>query len=694
MKTSDRLLRYLARQLAPARSETQRMRDVQALRGQLRLAGIFLVTVALPGLILAWIGFQSIRVEELGVWEEVRDQGDLEIRDLMNDAERLFTGFEESVRVRLESGRSPMADTGTLSPHLLVAFRLGADGSVQAPFVAQPVPPLLDHAFYFSEDWRGAGAAEEAGRFEEAAALYLKAREGARAIHEAGDATYGYGRVLMKAGRDKEAEVVFTDVVADYGDVRNLQGFRLGDLARLKRGELLLERDPAIGGPALQSLTEELLDLRWRLGGGGHEAAVAARALELLEEHSEKDWLARSRGVLEEKTARLFWAEQLAPELAELNPDGRSLPVDRGEFKYRLMDNALWATMWWGESSDDYYAFALDIHAIEGRLDELARRATRTSTDVNMLVVPPDEEPPVDTLARRSLNPYLPGWQLVVHPRDTASLDRLRTKKRAQRVSILLLSVLMIATGVVLTTRLVGRELQLARTKTDFAANVSHELRSPITQIRVKGEALQLGLVEDKDLQQAYDSIVRESERLSRLVDNVLDFAAIERGAKRYMFRPAGIGDTVRAALDAARYGMEVRGMEFEIELPTTLPITMHDPDAIAQVIHNLVSNAAKYGRKGGWIGVQGRMEGAGVAISVSDRGIGIAEDEIPLLFEHFFRSSDPEARRQKGTGIGLTIVQYIVEAHGGTIAVRSDASAGTTFTIHLPLTPPPQPRT
>ena len=311
MKASDRILRQLARLLAPASSETQRMRDVGALRGQLRLASIFMLTVALPGLALAWFGFQSIHAEELSVWEAVREQGDLEIRDLMNDSESIFTDFEEAVRGRLESGRSPLNNTGTLSPYLLVAFRLDGEGTLQAPFAAEPVPPLLDQAFYFSEAWRNAEIAEEQGDYDQAATLYQALSGEAHSIHEAGDATYAFARVLVKAGRTQEAEVVLTDVVSDFGDVRNLHGFRLGDLAQLKRGQVLLGRDPAIGGPALESLTELLLAARWTLGGGGHEAAVAARAVELLEDHSEKDWLAASRGRLEEKTGRLFWAEQI-----------------------------------------------------------------------------------------------------------------------------------------------------------------------------------------------------------------------------------------------------------------------------------------------------------------------------------------------------------------------------------------------
>jgi signal transduction histidine kinase len=683
-----RLIRAVLRRLDPTRGEVQVLSDSGHIRELLRLAALFFGTVFLPGVALAWIGFAGIRGDELAIQNAVEQQGEREVRDVMSDIDALFADFENSVRMRLESGRSPVDAPRTLSPYALVGFRMNDAGQLEAPFRLGDDRKIQDHAPYFSGSWVAAAAEDEPQRAEQ---TWARIASRGTDPHTVGQALYNRALALERAGRQPDAVQLLAELYSDYHDVRNLHGFRLGDLARLRRGQLLLAREPEIGQGALETLVDDLLQAEWSIGYG-NESAVAARALELLEDHSERDWLASRRGRLEERSRQLFWAEQLYTELTTLNPEGRALPVSRGEITYKLDDQVLWATLWWGEERADFYAFALDRDALVGALNDMARSSTRVSGELNMLLVNANREPPADTLVRRSLNPWLPGWSLVVHPRSAADLEAARARKRLQRVSILVLSLVMISTGAVMSTRLVVQQLEVARSKADFAANVSHELRSPITQIRLKGESLQFGLVEDpKDLQAHYDAIVRESERLSRLVDNVLDFAAIERGAKRYTIRPVPLGDTVRSTVEAARYAMETRDMVFDVDVPL-LPVVMHDPEAVAQVLHNLISNAAKYGAEGGWIGVKARIVDEDVVISVSDRGIGIDPAEIPLLFEHFYRSKDPVARRKKGTGIGLTIVQYIMEAHGGHVVVSSAPGAGATFTLHFPTKPPEPP--
>src|SRR6185503_10586772 len=122
-----------------------------------------------------------------------------------------------------------------------------------------------------------------------------------------------------------------------------------------------------------------------------------------------------------------------------------------------------------------------------------------------------------------------------------------------------------------------------------------------------------------------YDVIMREAERLSRLVDNVLDFAAIERGRKKYTFRLGDLGQTVGRAVEAARIAMEMRGMTIDLDMPEDLPPLWHDPDAVSQVVTNLLSNAAKYGADAGWIGVTVRVTETHLEVEVVDKGIGIA---------------------------------------------------------------------
>lgn len=293
-------------------------------------------------------------------------------------------------------------------------------------------------------------------------------------------------------------------------------------------------------------------------------------------------------------------------------------------------------------------------------------------------------------VVQRALGPWISQVTLTVHHGDPEGLEARKNRRRVTRMIVILLSVFLVFVGILLTARIIGRELENARMKADFAANVSHELRSPITHIRLKGESLQLDLcTDDEDRREHYDAIVREAERLSRLVDNVLDFASIERGAKRYQLREDDLGSVVAIQVDAARAGLESQGIVLQAEIADDLPRVWLDRDAMGQVLTNLLSNAAKYGGDGRWVGVTVRAMGDGVDVAVSDRGIGIAPEELPQVFDDFFRSTDPRVRRNKGTGIGLSIVRYIVEAHGGTISVESEPGEGTTFTVRLPLEPP-----
>ena len=280
--------------------------------------------------------------------------------------------------------------------------------------------------------------------------------------------------------------------------------------------------------------------------------------------------------------------------------------------------------------------------------------------------------------------------EVIVRPTNIEDLSLARRYKTQQRVFIALLAVGTAGLGILLAAMIVYRELESARVKADFAANVSHELRSPITQIRLKGEALQLDLVfDDDDRQRHYDAIVYEAERLSRLVDNVLDFASIDRGVKKYSLRPDDLGHLLQHSLGGAYGAIKSKGLALEIDVPDDLPVVWMDRDAVAQVFTNLLSNAAKYGADGKWVGLTARVGLDGVDVMVSDRGIGISKADLDHVFDHFFRANTPDVRKRRGTGIGLSIVRYIVEAHGGTISVDSELGEGTTFTVTFPFQPP-----
>ena len=254
------------------------------------------------------------------------------------------------------------------------------------------------------------------------------------------------------------------------------------------------------------------------------------------------------------------------------------------------------------------------------------------------------------------------------------------------------LSVLMIG-GLVLTYRSVNKQVALARLKSDFVSNVSHELRTPLALIRLYAETLELGRITTTEKKHEYYSIIRkESERLTALINNILDFSRIEAGRKEYDFRETDIAELVRNTLDSYRFQIEQQGFVLEERIEPGIPKVRVDREAIARALVNLVNNALKYSDSEKFLGVKLYREQSVLKLEVTDRGIGIERHEQARIFEKFYRTCDPLVHNTKGSGLGLSLVQHITEAHGGEVEVESTPGRGSKFTLSLPLAGATQP--
>ena len=248
---------------------------------------------------------------------------------------------------------------------------------------------------------------------------------------------------------------------------------------------------------------------------------------------------------------------------------------------------------------------------------------------------------------------------------------------------------LVMAGGIFLTYRNISREMKLARLKSDFVANVSHELRTPLALIRLYAETLELGRLTAQEKYQEYFRIIREeSERLSALINNILDFSRIEAGRKEYEFKETNLAELVRTTLDSYRFQIEQNGFAFEENISPDIPPLDVDREAIARSLLNLVNNALKYSKDRKYIGVSLYRSNGSVKLEVQDRGIGIAAAEQEKIFEKFYRCGDPLVHDTKGSGLGLSLVRHIAQAHGGNVSVESIPNKGSKFTIALPIAP------
>jgi signal transduction histidine kinase len=286
-------------------------------------------------------------------------------------------------------------------------------------------------------------------------------------------------------------------------------------------------------------------------------------------------------------------------------------------------------------------------------------------------------------------SPSFKGIKLLVRSKERSIDDEIKRFTVLKMAMIVFIDALLGA-GLLLVYQNVRRELELSRQKSDFVANVSHELKTPLALIRLFAETLELGRVpSDERKKQYYQVINKESQRLAQLINNILDFSRIEAGRKEYRFAKTDLGRIVHDVVEAYRFPIEQQGFSLEVQVADDLPEIEIDKEALGQALLNLVNNAVKYSRDEKSVKIEAKKDGERVLISVADKGIGIAKSEHLKIFEKFYRAEDSLVHETKGSGLGLSLVKHIMEAHGGAVIVESAPGKGSTFTLALPIKRP-----
>jgi signal transduction histidine kinase len=327
----------------------------------------------------------------------------------------------------------------------------------------------------------------------------------------------------------------------------------------------------------------------------------------------------------------------------------------------------------------DNEARAIAIRAAEALARALDDRRSDRPRDVRLLA----------GSAREGdwLGDDFPGIKVAYVLADDGDQSRKRLIQRGFIWTILFLVLTVTASGGYFLWRDVRRELRLAAMRAQFVSSVSHELKTPLTAIRMFAETLHMGRAADPSTASEYlDTIVNECERLTRLLNNVLEFSKMERGTARFRLVRQPIGDALGAAVRAMSYPLTQQGFTLDVQIADALPPLLLDADAIEQAVLNLLTNAMKYSGGARAIELRVTREGSHVAVHVVDHGIGIPAHEQARIFDKFYRVASAENRHIPGTGLGLTLVDHIARAHGGTVRVTSAPGRGSTFSLLLPV--------
>ena len=311
---------------------------------------------------------------------------------------------------------------------------------------------------------------------------------------------------------------------------------------------------------------------------------------------------------------------------------------------------------------------------------------TITVSDENGRVLYSNGSPQNTDLLETNFDRPLSSWKARVGLKNT-NLDQLARNGFLHSFGATVLVLLVLLGGIVLTVRATDREARLAQAKSDFVANVSHELKTPLSLLSLFSEILELGRVKNEEKKIEYYRIMRhESLRLNKIIDNILDFSKIEAGRKTYNFEEGDVGEVIEKVLSSYRYQIVNSGFDIHTNMQPDLPPVLIDREAMSQAISNLVDNAIKYSRDVKQLSITTKTSGTDLSIEMADRGIGIPRAEQAKVFEKFYRVGNGLVHDVKGSGLGLSLVKHIIEAHKGTISVESDVDKGTRFTIRLPL--------
>lgn len=700
-----------------------------------KLALLFLLGVGLPSLALSALAFRGIQ-NELVLLQQRQLDDYRAIADLVGDSllSRL-EGVERSASGVVAGRTWPAEGLSAASiraldslrrdhPLLDATFFLDGDGQIRLATsdllfradaeVEEPrTPPWPSGA---AADMR-AGEEEEFQHGDPASAIrrYRAAFDSVSDPALEAHALLAVIRAQRKAGHTREAVASCEDLLHRYGGVRAGEGMPLGPVASLERGTML-----AALGDSLRAL-EALVDLRrrlargdWVLGRSQYEflsGQVELRVRELTQGPAGTlpDSLAeafraskRAEAARRERAERilLFQATSgediLARVRAGVEGSGRNgsrfeLESGARTFLVSLVDAPSSGPPIWG--------LLLDEATLREDLLRpwLQTRVDTTSTEWIVRgrgggLVLGGAGPPSGSLAlNATIAGGFPPWLIEFYRRPRSPYRLLLASGQSVYLYMFLAIAIILGFGLVLTVRAVSHELELARLKSDFVSTVSHEFKSPLTSIRQLAEMLQSGRVASEERRQRYyDVLVEQSARLSSLVTNVLDLARIEEGGKESRLEALELGPLLGEAVENAQHRVGHEGFRLTVHIPGPLPPVRGNRDALGQAVSNLLDNAIRYSGEARDVRVVASADGEQVTVAVQDSGVGIPEEDRGKVFDRFYRGSHDVTRSVRGSGLGLTLVREIVEAHGGSVELSSQVGEGSTFTITLPATKEP----
>jgi signal transduction histidine kinase len=638
---------------------------------------LFLVALILPSAALVGLGLRMLAQErELAgsrQAEEQRRTAALIRQEILGRLERIK--LEELGVLASEPARG-QAYSYQNPEVALVAIMV--DGELVLPWEtgdeAQSAQDQLSSPAFARSIRQGEEAEFRRNQHPTAIAFYRQALNAAQHPVQSGYARLALSRALGKAGRGEESLTECSEVLSLPSSVTDQEGIPLAFYAAAPLLDARVDQ-----GAVLERLTDDLESRIWRMPAEAHmlhgllDTLVATAA-----DGAMRDRAAALSAEAESQAEATELALALQRDFPRLGLPHLTSSAGTPNPRWALFGEGAWLVgsgLFPGTDSEAFVAAYAEV--------ALVPNADPDDWQGGRVGIVGTEDQSEGTVIL--LGASLPGLE-VTFPESVDGAGGLGV-----RYSFYLVAVLLLLTtaffGAYLLWRDMRRELRLADLRSQFVSSVSHELKTPLTSIRMFAELLQMRDAEGPGVESGYlSTIVGESERLTRLLNNVLDHSKIEQDRKIYRREPASLAEVADRAARALEYSLEQDGFTLKVDAEDGLPPVSVDPDALEQAILNLLTNATKYSGESRDIDLRLSREAGHAVIAVTDRGVGVAPEDLPRLTEKFYRVPSPENQEVPGTGLGLALVEHMAKAHGGELRVRSVVGEGSTFSIRLPL--------
>ena len=649
-----------------------------------RLLGVFLIFILLPALFLGVFALRVLRQEEQLVRQRANESLERNALEIGFKLQSEFISWEEIISLAAESESPP---TEYFPEVFRQAFREAGGGVflLRAEGGSDPIPAGALLYRLGSENILQPSGIQSTSEMDKAESLEINQKDYPRAI-------LAYTKLLEEATTEKRAVLLLRlartlrkadrlDEASDvYKELRDVQSVWIGGLPAdfIGRSELcdLASERGAISELANLSLPlyRDLTGGKWLLDKSRYSYYSECCRSWCQESQIQPDEFSRLKEIEDHKLSLTQAAEEFMAE------PGRILSIGTETFlcfwqadpmASVILSESFLQSLWWPQIVS---AGGADIESFLYTSDGLVLFGSESSEASPLTVV---QDIMIDNLP----------WRIQIWPASPETVQKEVRQRQGLFITILVFIGALLIFGSYITVRIVKRELEISRMRADFVSTVSHEFRSPLTGIRHLGEMLLDNRITDRTKQHLYyKMIVQESDRLTRLVENILDFSRLEEGRKEFRFKPLNTSAWLYELVKDFQTEIAAEGIDVEAGIPEELPPISADREALGSAVHNLLDNAVKYspGEKTVWITVE-RKEGE-INIAVRDKGVGISEQDRKHVFDRFYRAKGEISKRVKGAGLGLSLVRYIVEAHGGRVECESSPGEGSTFTISLPI--------